>query len=672
MAPRYPMLFEVAPERKASRHRPAASPVWTNALSADGSPSLPGVSTLYDNFKNSCEKWPNSLCLGHRPVVDGEAQPYKFITYAEAQEQTASIASAFKSLGLKRGDKICILGSNCPEWMLAMQACNRMSYVCVPLYETLGADAIEYIIEHSEARMVVVAGKRLGRMAAALKAVGKLAGVAYWGEAAPADIRAARATENKLLSFAELQQLGRSKLAAPEPPKPSDLSTIMYTSGTTGTPKGVMITHAALVATIAGCNQYLASFNESLGPEDSYLSFLPLAHVFDRLAEEFMLHKGGSIGYWQGEIPKVLDDIKALRPSLFCGVPRVFDRIYAGINEQLRANVLKWLVFHLCLWRKSYFMKRGIKHDKASPLADALAFNAIKAKLGGRVRLILSGAAPLAQPTQEFLSCAMCAPVLQGYGLTETCAASSIAEPFRWDTIGTVGAPMPGVEVRLEAVPEMGYDPAAEPPTGEVCIRGPGLFSGYYKQPGLTKECIDADGFFHTGDIARLVGDGTLQVIDRKKNIFKLAQGEYIAVEKIENVLKSCPLVEQVWVYGNSFESCLVAVAVPAEKPIMAWAAGRGIRGTYQDVALHPETRAFLLSELQAAGRSGKLAGFEQVKALHTDCSQFSVDNDLMTPTFKLKRPQLQQHYQAQLDLMYQSINAAAAAKARLSKAAGL
>eukprot|EP00882_Tetradesmus_deserticola_P012274 GHRQ01013008.1.p1 GENE.GHRQ01013008.1~~GHRQ01013008.1.p1 ORF type:complete len:205 (+),score=31.64 GHRQ01013008.1:261-875(+) len=189
MAPRYPMLLEVAPEIEASAQRPAASPVWTNPLSETSGPALPGVTTLFDSFRNSCERWPSSRCLGHRPVVDGIAQPYKFITYAQAQDQTTLIASAFKSLGLKRCDKICILGSNCPEWMLAMQACNRMSYVCVPLYETLGEDAIEYIIEHSEARMVVVAGKRLGRMAAALRQVDKLAGVAYWGEAAPADIR---------------------------------------------------------------------------------------------------------------------------------------------------------------------------------------------------------------------------------------------------------------------------------------------------------------------------------------------------------------------------------------------------------------------------------------------------------------------------------------------------
>eukprot|EP00879_Flechtneria_rotunda_P004637 GHRR01004896.1.p1 GENE.GHRR01004896.1~~GHRR01004896.1.p1 ORF type:complete len:595 (+),score=137.38 GHRR01004896.1:491-2275(+) len=582
MTPRYAMLFEVEPKQPATDSSVARSPIWTNALSEHGPPSLAGISTLYESFRSSCAEWPNERCLGHRPIVDNVAQPYQYMSYGQVEDKTSCLASACHALGLKKGDKIGVLGSNCPEWMITMQACNRMSYVCVPLYETLGEDAIEYILEHSEAKLVVVAAKRLGRVARALKQIDNILAVVYWGTAAPEDVRAVRTTDNKVLSFDEVEVMGRKQIVPPEPPAPSDLSTIMYTSGTTGNPKGVMITHASLVAAIAGCNQYLESFNENLGPEDSYLSFLPLAHVFDRLAEEFMLHKGGSIGYWQGEIPKVLDDIKALRPTLFCGVPRVFDRIYAGINEQLRSNFLKWLVFHFCLKRKAYFMKMGIRHDKASPLADLLAFNTIKQKLGGRVRLILSGAAPLSERAQEFLSCCMCAPVLQGYGLTETCAASSIAEPYCWDTIGTVGAPMPGVEIRLKAVPDMGYDPAAEPPTGEVCIRGPALFSGYYKQPALTKECMDADGFFHTGDIAQLVGRGTFKIIDRKKNIFKLAQGEYIAVEKIENVLKSCALVEQVWVYGNSFEGCLVAVVVPEVKGITAWAIARGIEGSYE------------------------------------------------------------------------------------------
>jgi long-chain acyl-CoA synthetase len=160
-----------------------------------------------------------------------------------------------------------------------------------------------------------------------------------------------------------------------------------------------------------------------------------------------MLAKGGCIGYWQGEIPKVLADIGACRPTLFCGVPRVFDRIYAGINDQLAGSFLKRLVFLLCLARKKAYMAAGWRHDKASPLADLLVFNNIKQKLGGQVRLILSGAAPLAPPVQEFLAVAMCAPVLQGYGLTETCAASCIAEPFKWESNGTVGGPMPGVEV---------------------------------------------------------------------------------------------------------------------------------------------------------------------------------------------------------------------------------
>lgn len=436
---------------------------------------------------------PNSPCLGRRPVLKGVAGPYEYETFGQIASRVADVASGMKGLGLSARDAVGILGVNCPEWMVAMQACNRNNFVCVPLYETLGEDAIEYILAHSEARLVVVAGKRLGRVASALAATPKgqvVAVVHFGGGESRDDVKAAGAGGAKVMSFEDLAAAGARKPAKEEPPSPQDLSTIMYTSGTTGNPKGVMLTHHALVSAIAACNAYLTRYEESMRDGDVYFSFLPLAHVFDRLAEEFMLAKGGAVAYWQGEIPKVLDDIAACRPTLFCGVPRVFDRIYAGIQEKMAGSVVMRLVFSLALARKRAFMQAGFRHDEASPLADLVVFSKIKQRLGGRVRLILSGAAPLSAPVQEFLAVAMCAPVLQGYGLTETCAATCIAEPYVWGANGTVGGPLSGVEVRLEAVPDMGYDPTADPPRGELCIRGPTLFSGYYKEEGLTAEAM--------------------------------------------------------------------------------------------------------------------------------------------------------------------------------------
>jgi len=366
-----------------------------------------------------------------------------------------------------------------------------MSYHCVPLYDSLGENAIEYIVNHSEAAAVFVDAAKLPAFAKALPAIGAaLRTVVVWGDAsAPAAAAALGALKGRpslsVVSLADLTAAGAAGPADPAPPAPEDLCTIMYTSGTTGDPKGVELTHAAVVATIASLTSYLRVVGVSLGPGDSMLSYLPLAHIFDRVAEEMFLYTGSSIGYWQGDAARLVDDIGALRPTLFIGVPRVFDRIYGGISAQIAASsFLKRAVFGYAFARKLGFIQSGAPQDRASPLFDRLVFGKVKQRLGGRVRIIVSGGAPLAPHVEEFLKVAMCAPVVQGYGLTETCAASCIAMPDTWEHAATVGPVLPCTELRLESVPEMGYDAAdAKRPGGEVLLRGPQLFSGYYKMP---------------------------------------------------------------------------------------------------------------------------------------------------------------------------------------------
>ncbi|KXZ56780.1 hypothetical protein GPECTOR_1g702 [Gonium pectorale] len=299
-----------------------------------------------------------------------------------------------------------------------------------------------------------------------------------------------------------------------------------------------------------------------------------------------------------------------------------------------------------------------------------LVLNNIKQRLGGRVRVLVSGSAPLSQQIEAFMRVVTCAPFVQGYGLTETCAASFIATPDNPAHVGSVGSPMPATELRLEAVPELGYSPSDKPPRGEVCVRGPALFSGYFGQEALTREAIDSDGFFHTGDVGEISGDGTLRIIDRKKNIFKLSQGEYIAVEKVENVYKTCPMVEQVWVYGDSHQPCLVGVVVPGEKALRAWAAeaGQATAGVGPDASLaelcaSPAATSAVLSAMAATGKAEKLNSLEQVKAIKLVPEQFTVENDLMTPSYKLKRAPLLKRYQPDIKTMYDKLAAEARAK---------
>ncbi|KAL4444633.1 hypothetical protein ABPG77_002450 [Micractinium sp. CCAP 211/92] len=391
---------------------------------------------------------------------------------------------------------------------------------------------------------------------------------------------------------------------------------------------------------------------------------LPAAHppLYRRTAEELYLHLGASIGYWRGDIKGLMEDIGALRPTLFCGVPRVFDRIYAGVMQKVsEGSFLKKALFNWGYQRKLHFLNKGLPYDKAAPVFDKIVFSKIKEKLGGRVKLVVSGGAPLARHVEDFLKVTMCCRVVQGYGLTETCAASFIAVPDQPAHAGTVGPPQPVLEFKLEAVPSMNYDPMADPPRGEVVVRGPAVFAGYYKAQDKTDEVLEKDGWFHTGDIGEITPTGALRIIDRMKNIFKLSQGEYIAVEKVEGIYKMNSAVEQIWVYGNSFESQLVAVVVPVAAKLRAIAAQVGAKGSDEELCRNEKVKKELLAQLTATGKEGKLKGFEMVRAIYIESPSnlFSVENDLLTPTFKLKRAPLQKRYQAEVDAMYAALKKA-------------
>ncbi|KAL6748618.1 hypothetical protein V8C86DRAFT_3146505 [Haematococcus lacustris] len=638
---------------------PSASAIYRHAGSKDGLPSIEPL-TLYELFVQAVEKFPSNPCLGQRPKnADGTVGDFVFKTYKEVGEEVELLASGLRHVGVNPKSRVGVLGANCPEWMIAMQACNRQSLHCVPLYDSLGENAIDYIINHSECVVAFVASDKFPGLIKALdKTRGVLKTVVYWGPGSPSAQKAVTDAGYALYSFQELQELGRQHPSFPVPPSPEDLCTIMYTSGTTGDPKGVMLKHSAVVAGVANGIIYCRRNGVDFKPPDRFLSYLPLAHIFDRINEEMFLYLGCTIGYWQGDIAKLVDDISALQPAMFVGVPRVFDRIYARITDQIKnAGLVKRLIFNWGFSRKLYFMNQGSKQKEAAPFFDRILFSKIASRLGGKVKAVVSGGAPLAPHVEEFLRITMCAFMVQGYGLTETCATSMIAAADTQKHAGSVGCPTPGTELRLESVPEMNYD-ALDPnePKGEVLLRGPSLFSGYYKQQGLTDEVLERDGWFHTGDIGVLSKDGALKIIDRKKNIFKLSQGEYVAVEKLEGTYKKCPFVDQVWVYGNSYKSCLVAVVVPAAGPVAAWASSQGLPEGLEGLVANDKLRAHILAELVAVGKADKLKGYELVKAVHLDAKPWSVDDELLTPTFKLKRPQLQKKYQAVLDAMYSGL----------------
>jgi long-chain acyl-CoA synthetase len=455
-----------------------------------------------------------------------------------------------------------------------------------------------------------------------------------------------------VLTLDQLRAKGRRRILSHVPPKPTDLSTICYTSGTTGNPKGAMLTHGNFAAASAAVN-----LNDVvLNTDDVHISYLPLAHVFERIVEATVLRAGASIGFFRGDVTLLLDDIAALRPTIFPSVPRLFNRIYdkvmMGVNS---ASIIRRTLFDLAFSSKLQYLRAD--GDTQHALWDRLVFSKLRALLGGRVRMIITGSAPLSANVKEFLQVAFCCPVYEGYGLTETVGTATMT-PVQARHPGHVGAPAQCTEVKLVDLPEMKYTSEDKPfPRGEICLRGPNVFVGYYKQEAKTREALDEDGWFHTGDVGRINEDGTISIIDRKKNIFKLAQGEYIAPEKIENVYTRAALVAQAWVYGDSLQSALVGVIVPDPETVGPWASAQGIGDkSFEDVCKSKELRDAIMSELRSVSVAAGLKGFEQVRDITLDPVPFSVDNELLTPTFKLKRQQLKAFYATDIERMYASL----------------
>ncbi|XP_042398611.1 long chain acyl-CoA synthetase 1-like [Zingiber officinale] len=651
---------QVESGRRGKDGNPSVGPVYRSILAKDGFPPLdPDLNTSWDVFRIAAEKFPSNRMLGWREMKNGKVGPYLWKTYKEVYQEVLRVGSALSHLGVKHSSKIGIYSVNCPNWIVAMEACNGYSYVCVPLYDTLGEGAVGYIVEHAEIVVVFVQETKINRILSSnctstmhLKVIVSLGSTTVEQNATAAN------TGMKLYSWDEIIEMGKENTLDPLPPKPLDICTIMYTSGTRGDPKGVVLTHECIATYVTGTDLFMNQFEDKMTTDDVYLSFLPLAHILDRTIEEYFFHHGASVGYYQGDIHALRDDLMELKPTLFAGVPRVFEKVYEGVLKALSELLPhRRMIFNALYRYKLHWMRLGYSHKTASPLADFLAFRKVKDRLGGRVRLIISGGAPLSPDVEEFLRVTSCAYLIQGYGLTETCGVSTVGFPDDMSLVGTVGVTSAYVEVRLEEVPELEYDPLATPSRGEVCLRGKTIFTEYYKNPELTKEVM-IDGWFHTGDIGEMRPDGVLKIIDRKKNIFKLSQGEYVAVEYLENTYKVSPIVEDIWVYGDSLKSVLVAVTTPHEDSTQRWAQANGHQGSFYDLCKLEDLKKYILQELKKVAETNKLRGFEHIKGIVVDPLPFDVERDLVTPTMKKKRAQMLKFYQSDIGKVYQNISA--------------
>uniref|UniRef100_A0A8C6UR35 Long-chain-fatty-acid--CoA ligase n=1 Tax=Neogobius melanostomus TaxID=47308 RepID=A0A8C6UR35_9GOBI len=560
--------------------------------------------TVYECMLRGARVSNNGPCLGSRKPK----QPYEWLSYNEVIRRSENLGSAFLHKGHSKTTDpyIGIFSQNRPEWTLSELACYTYSLVSVPLYDTLGTEAIAYVIDKGNNSSL-------------------------------------QPTRSELKY--DLYLLKLKIFHCFQPPQPDDLAIICFTSGTTGNPKGAMLTHCNIVSN-------LSSFIKT-SSDDVMVSFLPLAHMFERVVEGVMLVHGARIGFFQGDIKLLMDDLATLKPTVFAVVPRLLNRMYDKIFGQASSPVKRWLLGFAYRRKEAEIMKGVVRRDS---FWDRLIFSKVQASMGGCVRLMVVGAAPVSPTVLSFIRAAMGCQFYEGYGQTECTAGSTLTMTGDWSA-GHVGAPLPCNSVKLVDVPEMNY--LAANGEGEICVKGANVFKGYLKDPEKTKETIDDDGWVHTGDIGKWLPNGTLKIVDRKKHIFKLAQGEYIAPEKIENVYVRSDALAQVLFHGDSLQACLVAVVVPDQDFLSNWTKRTlGLTGTYLDLCSKKEVKEAILKDMVRLGKEAGLKSFEQVQTIHIHTEQFSIENGLLTPTMKAKRNELRQKFRDQIDELYAQINA--------------
>ncbi|KUF87502.1 Long chain acyl-CoA synthetase 7 [Phytophthora nicotianae] len=591
--------------------------------------------TLYHNFLIGCSiEDGNRPCYGQRTVdpETGKAGAYEWFTYNQVKTRMDSVASGMVAIfGLKRQDKIGLFCKNQVEWCLANHACDRMSYVVVPLYDTLGPEAVPFVINHTELKILFCGSKQFDVIMNCISKCPSVKTIVMVDPITDEQKRLAAASDIELKTFEEIEEKGKVEPHPADPPLPTDVSTLCYTSGTVGDPKGVVLLQRNFTYAARQASNRLKIYSW-----DRHISYLPLVHVLERVVLALMHLNSASAGFYQGDLHLLMDDISELQPTVFVTVPRLVNRVYDKITQGAEAaGGIKKMLFDRAI---------------ASKLAGAL---------GGNVRLIFSGSAPMSADVKKFMQAVFCCDVVEGYGLSESAAAVCVGA-IDMPTESHVGTPVMYCQVQLEDVPEMGYTSHDKPrPRGEILVKGPEMFTEYYQNPEITREAIDERGWFHTGDIGCWNADGTLSIIDRKKNIFKLAQGEYVAAEKIENAYYTCKYVAQIFVYGDSLKSCLVGVVVPDMEVAKVWAQEHGLSGedTSKDKILQStDFQEDVREDMERVAAEAKLRGFERVKNVYFHPKQFTTDEGLVTPTFKLKRPQLKAYFQTQIDELYREL----------------
>ncbi len=591
--------------------------------------------TLAELFLSAVEQHGSRLAYRYFP---GEGRDLEGMTFDEVYEVVAAAAAGLQALGLTSGDKVAILAENSPEWALADFACLCTGILDVPIYSTLTTSQVAYILENSQAQLVFVSdAEQAEKVLEASRQIGReLRVVMFHAKEPPQDgVLVWRNFLEHGRNAAEGDQSFRAKALEAEP---EDVATILYTSGTTGDPKGVMLTHNNVSSNVSSIQRVLPSV-----PGDTSLVFLPLSHVLQRTGSD--LHfRYGVTQVFAHSMSTVAEDLKIVRPNIAISVPRLYEKMYNAVMEVqgIKRRLVRWARDVGEAWADETLAGRepSLVSKLLYAIADVLVFRRIRSAMGGRVRYFVSGGAPLSLEIHRFFFSAGI-QIFEGYGLTETSPVTNLNTPEHL-RMGTVGRPTPGTEVRIGE-------------GGEILVRGPQVMKGYYELPEVTAKAIDGEGWFYTGDIGEIDGDGFLRITDRIKDIIVTAGGKNVAPQPIENLLKGDDFIEQAVMLGDRRSYCVLLV-VPSFPNLEAWARKSGINAPDPKLLLeskpvqeHMEARVMACLE--------DLASYEKPKKIGLIAAPFTVDDGTLTPTQKVKRRVVEDRYRSLIDSFYEGQN---------------
>jgi long-chain acyl-CoA synthetase len=566
-------------------------------------------------------------------LASKENGDWKKYSIRDYYETAANLSYGLLALGLSKGDRVVTISNNRPEWNFMDMAICQAGMVHVPVYPTISESDYEYILKHCEPKLLIVSDKALfQKLLPIVSKVSSIVSIYTYNDVPTAkswkeilDLGIAKTSEYKDL-------LEKIKVEI----KPEDLVTMIYTSGTTGNPKGVMLSHRNILSNVEGISKVF-NFNA----EDSTLSFLPISHVFERTINYYFQKKGVSI-YYAENMGTIAANLKEVCPTVFIAVPRVLESIYAKIIGA--GKDLSWLKKNIFFWAVNLGLKFEFKHKNGLlyhfklSIADRLVFKKWRLAVGNRIKIIVAGGAAM-QPRLIRIFNAAGIPVVEGYGMTET---SPVIAANNYDSgevmIGTVGPALPGVNIKISD-------------DGEILVKGDVVMMGYYKEPELTRQSIDDESWLHTGDVGVLIDNKYLKITDRKKEMFKLSSGKYVAPQVIENLMKESFFVEQAMVIGENqkFASALIS---PNFQFLHNWCAIHGVKfRDNMELISDPRVVERYQKEVNAINKT--LGQTEQIKRFRLVLEEWTQQTGQLSPTLKLKRRFLFEEYKDIIDEIY-------------------